>query len=468
MKRVSTGAALGALAAAIRAQAVRFAPAMMLIGIAGLVGAQKVTAIKAGRVITISGADLAPGIIVAEDGRITAVGSPDRVKVPWNAEVLDASDRVVMPGTIEAHTSSGLDVENETMQTVPYLSVRDSINPVAFYFEDALRDGIVAMAVMPGHRTLVGGQGMVVKPHGVTVEAMTVKDRVGMKLSLLPSRNASRMSHMQKLRRYLVDFQDDLEERAEKRRAAVETARAKGEDAEPEAPLDPKKQPLEDLLDGKITAFVYCPTAADVLRAIELRKVFGLEMILVLGVDGYKAAEAIKRAKLPVVLDAALVHRERDPETRREIEHCSAAEFHKAGVPFALQTESTSLGARHLWFQAATAIRHGVPRAAALEAITLAPARMLGIDDRFGSIEVGKDLNVVVLTGDPLDYTTWVEKVIFEGKVIYDRHDDPKVRRLFKDAEDAASPAEKKPGSKEKKAGPDPGKKKPEKNEKKE
>jgi len=144
------------------------------------------------------------------------------------------------------------------------------------------------------------------------------------------------------------------------------------------------------------------------------------------------------------------VHRERDPETRKETEHCAAAEFHRAGVKFALQTRSSSLGARHLWFQAATAIRYGVPRQAALEAITLTPARLLGIDDRFGSIEVGKDLNVVVLTGDPLEYATWVEKVIFEGKVIYDRKEDRKIRRLFKDAPPGAK---KKPGADEKKAG---------------
>ena len=418
--------------------------------------AEDLVAIKAGRILTLSGKnkdnykEIVSGVILVEDGRIIAVDEAKKVKIPWNAEVIDAGRHVVMPGMIMAHTSRGMRVTNEAMQTVPYLHVRDSISTVDTYFEEALRDGVIALGVMPGHYTLVGGQGMAVKPHGLTVEAMTVRECTGMKISLLPGRNASRMSHMQKLRRYFIDFQDEMARRAETRQAAEETAKAKGDTVDPETPLEVKKKPLQDLLDGRLTAFVYSPTASDVFKALELIETFKLKIVLILGTDCFKAVDAIARAGLPVILSPRMIHRERDPETRKEIETCPAVVFHKAGVPFALLPDTASLGGRHLWFQAAVAMRHGLPREAALKAITVTPAKLLGIEDRFGSIEVGKDANLVILTGDPLQYNTWVDRVLFEGKVIYDRKTDPKIRRLFKEKppEKAAKPVkEKEPGS---------------------
>lgn len=410
--------------------------------------AQRAVYIKAGRVITVSGADLTDATIVVEDGRITAVGKD--VEVPWDAEVIDASKHVVMPGMIEAHTSRGLGTSNETVPSVPFLNARDALNPVDFYFEDRLRDGVVALNVMPGNRTLIGGQGLVVKPHGLTVEDMTVKGRSGMKLSLVPIGRDSRMSHMKKLRREFTKFQDERETAAEKRRAAEETAKAKGEDAPDEEPVDPEKQPMIDLLAGKMKAFVYCAAAADVRKLVELDESFGLDVVPVLGGDSYKAADVIAARGWAVVVAPPLVRVERDEETLEETEVCTPKAFLDAGVKsVSLLTSASALGGRHLWYQAAAAIRHGVPRAEALKAITLYPAMTLGIADRFGSIEVGKDANLAILTGDPFDYETWVDRVVFEGNVIYDRAKDKRIARLFAKPDPAKKDGPKKDGPKQ-------------------
>ncbi len=98
-------------------------------------------AVKAGTVITMAGDPIQDGVIVIEGGRITAVGTADEVKIPWDAEVLDVPDKVAFPGFVEAHSSKGMDRPNETIDTAPFLNIRDSIDPVGFYFEDSLRWG---------------------------------------------------------------------------------------------------------------------------------------------------------------------------------------------------------------------------------------------------------------------------------------------------------------------------------------
>ena len=180
---------------------------------------RKKLAVEAGRIITIAGKDIKNGVILIEDGTIKAVGTD--VEIPWDAFVIEAKDKVVMPGFVMAHTSSGLDRANENMPEVPFISTFDSIDPISTFFEDSLRDGVVAMLVLPGNNTLLGGTGTIVKPYGRTVEAMLIKRYTGLKISLRPSRNTSRMGHMQRFRRYVSDLKDYLEE-YEQRKADAE------------------------------------------------------------------------------------------------------------------------------------------------------------------------------------------------------------------------------------------------------
>jgi len=163
----------------------------------------------------------------------------------------------------------------------------------------------------------------------------------------------------------------------------------------------------------------------------------------VLGPDAWRAADAIAKSGRPVVLDADLVHRERDPITLKEVETAVPPIFAKKNVKFALQSSGSSLSQRYLNAQAATAVRLGVDRDTALKAITLWPAEILGLGDRLGAIAKGRDANLLILSGDPLATTTFVDTVILDGFVQYERSKDERLKHLLEVAA--------KPGSKDSK-----------------
>jgi imidazolonepropionase-like amidohydrolase len=383
---------------------------------------QKV-AIKAGKIITIAGSDIQDGVILIEDGIIKAVGTD--VEIPWDANVIEAKDKVLMPGFVVAHTSNGLDRPNENLPEVPFLSSFDSIDPLSPYFEDSLRDGVVAMLVLPGEMTLLGGTGTIVKPHGRTVESMLVKRYTGLKISLQPTRGTSRMGHIQRFRRYMDDLKDYMEAYEQRKADAEEEKKPFDEES------DPRKQSMIDLVNGKLTAFIYCNRASDVPKAIEIQETHKLKAVLVLGTDCYKAVDLIAAKKLPVVLDPQLIIWETNEETNEEEMKVIPMTFHKAGVKFAFRADTSQYGRRYLWYQAATAVKHGMDRAEALKSTTLYPAQFIGADDRFGSIEAGKEANLIFLTGDPLDAQTWVDQVMMGGEIVYERAKDKRLKKLL-------------------------------------
>jgi len=401
---------------------------MFLIGfaistIAYAAPVRKKLAVEAGRIITIAGKDIKNGVILIEDGTIKAVGTD--VEIPWDAFVIEAKDQVVMPGFVMAHTSDGLDRANENMPEVPFISTFDSIDPISTFFEDSLRDGVVAMLVLPGNNTLLGGTGTIVKPYGRTVEAMLIKRYAGLKISLQPSQNTSRMGHMQRFRRYVSDLKDYLEEYEQRKADAEEEKKPFDEE------IDVTKQSMVDLLNKKLTAFIYCSRAADVPKAIEIQKTHELNTVLVLGPDCYKAAGLIAKSKLPVVLDSQLIVWETNEQTNEEEMKVIPMIFHKAGVKFAFQTDTSQYGRRYLWYQAATAVKHGMKREEALKSITLYPAQFIGVDNRLGSIETGKEATLIFLTGDPLDAQSWVDQVMIAGEIVYERAKDERLKKLL-------------------------------------
>jgi imidazolonepropionase-like amidohydrolase len=369
-------------------------------------------AIKAGKIITVSGAAIENGVVLVKNGKITAVGK--NVEIPSGAKVLETP--VLFPGMIEAHTSRGMDAPNENVPVVPFVTTADGLDPLHFSFEDALRDGITTMHVIQGNATVIGGTGVIVKPVGGTVEAIMVKRPSGMKLSLSPGGGRNRMAQINELRKAFDDYDNYVQTRA-----------AGPASAEP----DPRQTALKDMVEGRMTAYIYCPKDADVVKAIELIDAHKLKAVLVLGTDCYKSAPLIAKKKLPVILDSQLIAWETDEDHDREIRHVLPAIFQQAGVKYAFQVQTGNEAARYLWYQAATAVKYGVPRDAALRAITLTAAEIIGVADRVGSIEVGKDANLLLLTGDPLDVKTWVDTVVLDGKVAYERKNDTRLQRLL-------------------------------------
>ena len=395
----------------------------------GILPAQQNLAIKAGRLITITGKEIENALILIENGKIKSIDTG--ADVPWEAKVIDASKKVVMPTFVLAHTSSGMSSGNENMANVPYLTVQDAIDPASGFFEEALRNGIGTIHVIPGNKTLLGGTGMIVKPYGKTVEEMAVRAHTGLKMSLQSS--GSRMLQIHKMRRALEDIKDYIAD-YERRKKEFEQEKAAGatKKKEFEEKIDEKKKPVVDLLQGKATAFFYVPSTPELYEAVRLITKYKLKVVLVLGPRCHKSADYLAKGKIPIVLDASMEYEETDRDTDETTTHCPAALFSKAGKSYALSVSGSTSGMqRYPWWQMATAIRNGVSRDEALAAMTIEPARILGIDKEVGSIEIGKTANLQILTGDPLKATTWVETVLIDGEVVYERSKDKRLQHLF-------------------------------------
>ena len=410
--------------------------------------------IKAGKVITLAGEAIEGGTIVIEEGRVTAIGTD--VQAPWDAEVLEYPGMVAFPGFVEAITNSGMDRANENIDVAAFLDVRDSIDPVNFYFENALRAGVTTINVQHGRNCVVGANGHVVKPFGMTVEEMSVKPGAGLVLAASAKGGKSSATQAQTLRNTFTDLRLYLEELVQDTKDGKDKARrealyqgrepdeetSKGRAMEgsawkvegleivPRWEIDEKQAPLLGLVEGKTPAFFYCGGPKDVHTAIEVAEENGFlaRTTLVLSPSCWKAADLIAERGVPVILDSDLMHIEEDPLTGEEVETFVPGVFAEKGVRFALRSASPLT--QSLWFQAARCIGHGMSRDQAIAAVTTTPAELLGLGDRVGSLAVGHDANVVLFSGDPLSVTSRVEYVVIEGNLVYDRSEDVRMRHL--------------------------------------
>ncbi|AMV30697.1 Atrazine chlorohydrolase [Pirellula sp. SH-Sr6A] len=412
-------------------------------------------AIKGGTILTVSAGRMEDGTILIRDGKIESVGKD--VPVPIEATVIDAKGKVVIPGFVEAHTSEGMGQSNERNDFVPFLSVVDSIDPVLDFFEESRRNGVTTIAIVPGNSTLVGGRSAILKTAGQYVDDMIVRRDAGVKVAMQPT-NGSRMGHLARLRKELDKAKQSLEKRSKgeldsKESAKPESGEKKQDDApKPDGNGADASQPennaasealyaskgldvMMDVVAGKTPVFLYCDSAMDVANGKQLAKDYSLDCIFVLGRTAYKAVDLLKDAKHPVVLDKSLVFWESEPRTRMESKVVLPKVFLDAKVPFVFQTGDggfrTTIGSSYLWYQAAVAVKAGMSEEAALRALTLTPAELLGVSELVGSIEAGKDADLVILSGKPLRTATWVEKTIVNGKVVYDRSNDDKLKRLL-------------------------------------
>lgn len=421
--------------------------------------------IEAGRIVTQAGPDIENGLIVIQDGRIVAVGKAGEVEKPWDAVVIGGKAFTAFPGLIEAHTSQGMDRQNENIDVAPFLDIRDSIDPIAYFFEDSLRNGITTLNVQQGWNCVVGGRGMVVRPTGMTVEEMSVRTLYGLKLSARPKSGKSRPTQMQALRFAFDDLRFYLEDLVEKekdeRGHAKREALFQGRDLEaekatgramqstawkvdgleliPRGAIDEKYEPLLELLEGRYTAFFHCATAVDVNHALEVARANGFlaKTVLVLEGDCWKAADRIAEAGVPVVVEGSLLDIQRNPITGEESETFVPGVLKEKGIRFALSGEDPNT--RSLAYQAALAVGQGLSRAEALDAVTKVPAEILGLGNELGSLEKGKLGNVVLFSGDPLSITSWVEHVVIEGKPVYDRSKDVRVKHILEGLQPAGT-----------------------------
>jgi len=383
--------------------------------------------IKAGKIQTISHGLIENGAVLIHKGKIKSVAS--HIQIPKNAKVIDAGGCWLLPGMIESHTSMGSGGQyggpniNETSNpNTAQLSVVDAINPFDKNFKYVREAGITTVMISPGRKNVIGGQTAVVKPIGKTITNMIIKSPAGVKISLgegpkttygqkgkLPS---TRMGSAYVLRKALLEAQHYLEEwqRYEKKKK-----NEKGEKPQFDLQLDT----LAKLLKKELTAFIECYRADDIMTALRIVDEFTLKAVLVGCTEGYKIPKEISRRKIPVIVSPFGIGPRR-METK-ELTKSNAAVLHQSGVKIVIKAdESLGIGSiRELPLLAALAVKGKLDREAALRAITLNAAEILGVEARIGSLEPGKDADLVLFDGDPLHYQTQVKQVFIDGKSVY-------------------------------------------------
>lgn len=400
---------------------------------------QDLVAVKASRILTVSGPVVEDGVVLIQNGRIAKVGKQSEVEIPWAAKVIDATGKTVMPTWVVAHSQGGMRNFNENMQNVPWLTVADAVDPASVYFEDCLRNGVGAVHVMPGNQTLLAGQGLVLRPFGRTVEDMTIAANTGMKMSL-SSGGGGRLQQIRKLRRAIADVREYAAD-YDRRKAEFDKEKAAGAiaaDKKWTEEIDRTKKAAVELVQKKAKGWLYVPSFAEMDEALRLAQDLDLQVVLGSNID--EGVGLVKKLGKPVVLDDAIEYFETDEETQKEKRFCSAKLLADAGVPFAL-TLGQGGPTSYPWWQLGTCVRNGIARDKAIEALTIVPAQLIGLGDQLGSLSEGKLGNLQILTGDPLQATTWVETVVLEGAVVYERSKDPRLQYLFEAEKNKASKA---------------------------
>ena len=387
-----------------------------------------VIAITNARVLPVSGPAIERGTVVIRGSKIAAVGA--NVAVPAGAKVIDGSGKIVTPGWIDSANQIGITEipvsaegtadENTTDARVSAaFDVVDSFNGNSTYIPITRVEGITRVLVTPGGTgNVFVGQGAVMDMSGAQVPAAVTRAPAVM-MALLGEAGAgvaggSRATAILRIREILEDARD-----YGLNRAAFNAAQRRGY---VRTRLD--LEALQSVLKGQIPLAVQANRASDLLAAVRLADEFKLRLVLVGAAEGWMVADQLAKAKVPVVVKP-LTDVPSFDSLGATLEN--PARLAKAGVTIALATFDTQ-NSRNLRQEAGNAIAYGMDRDVALAAVTLAPARLWGVADRIGSLEAGKDADVVVWSGDPFELATGAEHVFIKGQ---EMPADTRQKKLF-------------------------------------
>ena len=378
------------------------------------------------------------GSVLIDEGKIAQVGKD--IAVPAGAKVVEAGGKFIIPGMIDAHCHTGVFADgvgweksdgNETTDPItPHLRAIDAIHPDDMAFKDLREAGVTTINTGPGSANVIGGQTVVIKTCGKTVDEMLVCAPVAMKMALgeNPKRvygeqkktPSTRMGNAGVLRECLMKAQDYQEKRERYEQQLADYKANKGNGKEPEPPeRNLRLQALGRVLKREIPAHVHAHRADDMLTALRIAAEFNFRVIFIHATEGYKVAGILAKEGIPCVVGPILFSRTK--YELRGMNPRNPAILSEAGVKVAIQTDQMS-AVKYILFDAALAVREGMDEQEAIKAITIYPAEILGIANRVGSLEEGKDADIVIMSGPPLDVKdSRVERVFIAGKQVYNR-----------------------------------------------
>jgi len=396
---------------------------------AGAEQSQRVVAIKAGIIIPVTSPQIENGVVLIRGGKIEAVGK--EIQIPQGAEIIDATDKVVIPGLIDAFTTLAEKARDDEESVTPAIRAKDAFDFFADY-RRMLAGGVTTVYISPGQRRLISGLGAVVKLAGDSVSERVLTDAAALRITLgelpksppeiftppiPPGPNAPILP---------VEKQLPTTRMAELALLRQLFTQAKQYQKQRPGQIDPKIEALLPALEAKLPVRINCQTAQDIGSAIRLAQEFNLRLVLEGATEAYKVVDEVKECSAPAVISGVIEpgqlqtkDYDRDVALGR-VNPANAAILAKAGVKFALAA-ATDQTVADLAFIAGYAVNQGLSPQAALAAITITPAEILGVAERVGSIEKGKDADLVILTGEPFNLESVVDRTFINGKIVYTR-----------------------------------------------
>ncbi len=377
---------------------------------------------------------LVDAVVVIEGNRVTQVGPASQVTLPDDVQPLRAS--VVTPGFVDAQSVVGLsgaynvpadqDADERTGPNQAGLRALDGFNPHEMLLDWLLAHGVTTVQTGPGEANPIAGLAGVFKTYGDSADAMIVRFPSALIFNLgePPKRTyakerkppLTRMGTAALIRQALLEARQYHAQRSGEARGIRFFSRKE------EAPArDLGKEALGLVLSGEIPAIFTARREDDIETALRIGNEFGLSIQLADAVEAYLMRERIRQAGVPVLLGPVMER----PASIETINHTfeSAALLHNASIPIAFRSgfEGYVPKVRVVLFEASVAVANGLSDAAALRALTIESARLLGVDNRLGSLEPGKDADLVLFDGDPFEYTSHVEAVVVSGELAYQR-----------------------------------------------
>jgi len=400
-------------------------------------------ALTGGLVFPISSEPVEGGTVLMVDGRIAAVGAD--VDIPAGAEVVDVTGSVVMPGIVDAMSYYGLaaeDMNEVPTPLTPELRIIEAFAPFGTFgsgeageirVRGLLQGGVTAMYIGPGDATVVGGQGAVVKTAGARFDDLIVREPAAIDITLggRPASTYREQSRSPSTRMAVVAQLRDLLVRAQEWLEGSEGG--SGDEGAAAAPRNLGMEALARLLNGEVPARVQANATRDIRVAIELAEEFGFDLVIDGGAGAHQMAGELADRGIPVVLGPIshpYISGEEipDPGDYGGVDERNAVWLNEAGVHVSLASFSRGFGrfgpgvaGQWLLIDASIARGHGMSETDVLRAVTLNPAEVLGVADRMGSLEAGKDADVVVFDGDPLSIRTWASRVYVNGQLVHER-----------------------------------------------
>ncbi len=379
-----------------------------LVAVLLALGPDETVVVKGGRILTMKGEEIRDGIILIVGGRIQKIGRD--LEIPAGATTIDASGRTIIPGLIDAASTLGIEgsANEDGSEVTPDVRILEMIDPSSRELARARQCGITSVFVGPGNRNVIGGLAAIIKTQGTDRKSILLREDAALKAAMggaptagnypprgtaatfYARRPTTRMGVVWEFKKAFVD------------------AREGGNAV------------LRRAMEGKLPVRVAASRATDIESLLKISDELGLSIVLEEAQEAYKLADALASRKIPVLLR---------PEFSAEGSEGSEVRFDAfrrlvdkgvrvALLPVQADNPDSLLGA------AALAVKHGATRDEALRAVTIGAAEILGVADRVGNLEEGKDADLVILSGDPLDLTSRVETVVIAGRVVFGKRSD--------------------------------------------